>query len=323
MSMKIDSSVDIISFFVGVGLDVAEFGTIWDVEPGEIQNRTGVLVRIPANTDVPYSAGDVMEDGWKDTRIPGSIALPVPIPRPGDKWSYEGYRRYCSAEGDLSKLSESGITPFATSHAGELLFKFGREGRALPVYNGGHADMINDTGSMHVGINVPADELHTVSGSVTIALGMFRPSNQLVTFSFDVSDGWLDMSQTRRLGWADFLDDIAPKSDRGHYLTLEAPAVAQRGARWNINYTLYDGTVVTECGPNGVNSQAIEGDSRFPYSGEGARYGQLIYSWGGVVRPVWHGGASFEEYSGEGHLYMRMNDSEMGNNQGYIHVLGS
>ncbi|WP_419735258.1 hypothetical protein [Pseudomonas sp. COR18] len=315
----------------GVGLkiytDIKEYGFVWNRQPDTtLQTGPGKIIEVPANTSVPQRARQQVVGGWIESFVPANSALPVPIPRPKDRWAFSK-TDHCDAGGDPGRIPP-GNFPYTGPGAriGQLLYKFGASGESRPIYNEGYANTLNDTGSLFLRINTPDNELRNNSGEMKIYIGMYLPSHKPLYVMVNANDAWANELITRKSGWDEYIPSSTSTPPPTALLALEAPAVAEQTASWNIYLAGANGEFVTQCGPAGVDSSImnIEGDSRFPYSGPGARYGQLLYKWGenGTVLPVWNSKELGAE-THSGNLLMRINDYDMTDNQYEIYVLAS
>ncbi|NWB84766.1 hypothetical protein, partial [Pseudomonas gingeri] len=150
------------------------------------------------------------------------------------------------------------------------------------------------------------------------------PSCKPLFVMVSANEGWANELIPRKSGWDEYIPSSTSTPSPTVLLALEAPAVAERTASWGIYVAGVNGEIVTQCGPAGVESSIIniEGNSRFPYSGPGARHGQLLYKWGenGTALPVWN----INELGADthsGNLFMRINDYDMTDNQYEIYAM--
>ncbi|NWB89459.1 carboxypeptidase-like regulatory domain-containing protein [Pseudomonas gingeri] len=162
----------------GIGLkiyaDIKEYGFVWNRQPDTTpRTGSGEIVEVPANTSVAQRARQQVVGGWIETFVPASSALPVPVPRPNDRWAWSK-TDYCDAGGTAGRIPPASF-PYTGPGAlvGQLLYKFGTSGKSRPIYNEGYANTLNDSGSLFLRINTPDDELRNNKGEMKIYIGMY------------------------------------------------------------------------------------------------------------------------------------------------------
>lgn len=323
---KIDGSGDVAGVIVEIISDINEYGFVWNRDP-HTQPRigSGQMIEVNADTSGPSRASDTVINGWKDSLVPAYAAAPVPIPRPAESWAWSKYD-FCDAAGsfDVSVYTDA---PYrgAGAQQGQLLYKFGEYGKVLPIYNEGYIKGKDDTGNLFMRLNIPDDEMNNNSGKVKVYIGMVVPQGTPVYVYVGAQNAWLNAGIARRLNW-DKKNEVYYGGGLKALMALDAPALPEV-RQWYLDPPIINaqGVGTGVCRPSGLSSHIIniEGDSRYPYSGVGARHGQLIYKWGeyGTVLPVWH-----SEELGEantGNLFLRMNDEGMSDNHNHIYVLAT
>lgn len=321
----IAGSGDLVGIALAIYSDINEYGFIWDRDPHtEPRTGTGQFILVNADTSEPKRAYEIVINGWKDSMVPGASALPVPIPRPAEIWRWSK-TDFCDAAGSLnSPISNGPYTGPGAVH-GQLLYKFGPDGKALPIYNEGYAKGINDTGNLFIGSNIPQGS-GDKTNFIKVYIGMVLPEGKPLFINIALEDTWFDAGISRRLNWdkshSIYYGDTNPTPV---LMALEAPAVAQI-AGGNFNGVDFDyGPGATTRNAAGIPKayMNIEGKNEYPYTGPGARYGQLIYKWGenGTVLPVWH--SEETGYPRTGDLFLCMNDNDMSDNDDFIYALAT
>ena len=320
---------DVVGVALNIYKDIKEYGFVWNRTPDTTRHdRTGVILRVDANTRTPQWANVSVSRDWLVTFVSSSFAFPVPIPLPADTWEYAPHA-YCKAAGDTNYPIASGDNRFPFNgpgaYAGQLVYKFGEAGKALPIYNENYATTLNEQGELFLRMNIPDERLTRCYGALQVYIGAFRPSGELVFVTVIPDSGWVRCGITRHQNW----DKIVHlgNSSEPIFMALDAPAVSRKN-RWGAPaLTTTVASITGDCGPAGVSEKLISivGDTSYPYSGPGARYGQLIYKWGenGTPLPAWHSEELGKENTGD--LFLRMNDKgdTMHDNSGLITVVVS
>ncbi|WP_157061598.1 hypothetical protein [Pseudomonas sp. P97.38] len=321
---------DVVGVALNIYKDIKEYGFIWNRTPDTTRHdRTGVILTVDANTRTPQNASVAVSRDWLVSFVSSSVTFPVPIPLPADTWEY-AHHGYCKAGGDTNYPIASGDNRFPFNgpgaYVGQLVYKFGEEGKALPIYNEHYASTLNEQGELYLRMNIPDERLTRCYGALQVYVGTFRPSGELVFVTVIPDSGWVRCGITRHQNW----DKIVHlgNSSEPIFMSLDAPAVSRKNNWGAPALTTTVASISGDCGPAGVSEKLISivGDTSYPYSGPGARYGQLIYKWGenGTPLPAWHSEERGEQKTGD--IFLRMNDrgdSMYDNQSSRIHVIVS
>ncbi|MFJ2280707.1 hypothetical protein ACIOUG_06170 [Pseudomonas sp. NPDC087803] len=269
---------------------------------------------------------------WADLGNNRAVLLPLPVLYPqiwfhtetskefrsvwdceygADKPSYSG------PEGNRNSVESDTRCAYSGkgARAGQLIYKYGENGLAQPVWNEYSFTTLNEEGELYFRINTTNDDLESNLGymNLIIARNPVSTPRQDMIYTVYAKRGWTSTKLPRWTNWK-FIDKEGYSPNA--FMSMPMPAIVERGAFW-----LYASDPEPEkpvkdtsgafrypyCGPGGCK-ESVEGDTRYPYHGPGAKRGQLLFKYGakGTVLPLWSGDAVYAQECA-GSLYLACN----------------
>lgn len=307
--------IDFLGAVTAIVEDIVEFGFLGEpfIRPETYSVYKPDFVTAPDQTRLV----DARYFRWANYGADRSLALPVPILYPQARfhkelspdnrtvWDCQHGREkpwYSGPEGNRNSVESDVRCPYygKGARAGQLVYKYGENGVVQPVWNEYSFNTLGEEGELYFRINITNDDLDLGYSSgyirVVIARNPVSTPRQDMIYTVYARRGWTSTRLPRWTNWRFIKDDYSPNA----FMSLPMPAVVHRDAKWT-----YDNG--KECGPGGCK-ESVEGDARYPYSGPGAKRGQLLFKYGakGTVLPLWSGDAVYAQEC-TGSLYLACN----------------
>ncbi|NHX03201.1 hypothetical protein [Pseudomonas koreensis] len=269
---------------------------------------------------------------WADLGNNRTLLLPVPILYPQiwfhtetskehrSVWDCEyGAEKplYSGPEGNRNSVEADKRCPYSGrgARAGQLIYKYGENGLAQPVWNEYSFTTLNEEGELYFRINTTNDDLESNSGNIKIIIARnpaITPKQDMI-YTVYAQCGWKSTKLPRWTNWKLIdSDGYSPNA----FMSMPMPAILERSACWRYAPDPEPEKSVVNavgalrypyCGPGGCK-ESVEGDTRYPYHGPGAKRGQLLFKYGakGTVLPLWSGDAVYAQEC-TGSLYLACN----------------